>query len=226
MTYVIAEIGVNHDGDARKAWRLVDEAARAGCDAVKFQLFDADTIDRPEPVKALLRGLQLTPDDLAWSAMRAKGAGMDTIVTPFGDDMLDLAERMGGWDAYKVSHAESGNVAFVERVVSCGKPVYASYAPGAILTRHADAIPLWCCPKYPTPIEEVDWEAVGRVGGFSDHTGCVEAGGMAAAAGARVIEFHITEDRLAKGPDHASSISVHDARRYVRAVRECVPCLR
>ena len=215
MTYIVAEIGINHDGSKHRLDELVD-AAR-GCDAVKFQLFHPDLIERSDEVKSILWKCYLDECTIQRAANRVRKLGMETMVTPFGPMMLTMAEHMNCWDGYKVSHAESHDAKWIERLKGTGKPVFVSYCHDADI--RDDVFQLWCCPDYPTSFDSVDWRAVGRLRGFSDHTGQIRSGAMAVRSGADVIEAHITWSKSADGPDHSSSLEPGDFAEYVRTAR-------
>ena len=138
--FVIAEAGVNHNGDVSLAHRLVDVAAEAGADAVKFQTFDPDRLVSPAARKAayqvantgstesqleMLRGLVLPEAALAPLAAHARERGLLFLSTPFDEGSADLLEELG-MPAFKVPSGEITNHPFVAHVASKGKPVLMS----------------------------------------------------------------------------------------------------
>jgi N-acetylneuraminate synthase/N,N'-diacetyllegionaminate synthase len=138
--FVIAEAGVNHNGDVVLAHRLVDVAAEAGADAVKFQTFDPERLVSPAAGKAayqivntgsaesqleMLRGLVLPREALAPLAAHAKTRGLLFLSTPFDEDSVDLLDSLG-MPAFKVPSGELTNHPFVAHVASKGRPVLMS----------------------------------------------------------------------------------------------------
>ncbi len=136
--FVIAEIGVNHDGDASRALELVDAAAAADADAIKTQCFRADLLmsgasalakyqaDAGErDPREMLRRLEL--DDLAMRAVveRAKERGVLAIVTVFSLELVDAASEMG-WDAYKFASPDIIHRPLIERIAALGRPMLLS----------------------------------------------------------------------------------------------------
>lgn len=138
--YVIAEAGVNHDGSLERALALIDVAADAGADAVKFQTFDADRLATPNAPKAgyqlettdsgesqldMLRRLQL--DGTAYRALieRCARRAITFLSTPFDEPSADLLERLG-IAAFKLPSGEITNLPFLAHVARFGKPLIAS----------------------------------------------------------------------------------------------------
>jgi len=244
---VIAEIGVNHDGDAEVAGRLIEAAAEAGADAVKFQYFHADRLlsnqaalagyqaGQAKSQRELLSRLALPIDVLSGLVEAAKGCGLAAVVTPFSlDDPRELAGL--GLDAIKTASPDAVNTPLLEACAALGLPMLISTGtctldelePAAGLLRGHDAggAMLHCVSSYPTPMNAAQLggivamrSALGLAVGYSDHTPGLTTGALAVAAGAVVIEKHLTHDRAAKGPDHAASLDPTQMKQYVANVR-------
>lgn len=136
--YIIAELGVNHDGSVDRALQMVDAAAEAGADAIKMQLFEAERLmsrasrlaayqaaaGEKDPVE-MLRRLELSIDDMARVVDRAHARGLHAIVTPFSVELIDLAERLP-WDAYKTASPDVINKPLLDRLAATGKPFIVS----------------------------------------------------------------------------------------------------
>ncbi len=136
--YVIAEIGVNHDGEVERALMLTDKAADAGADAVKLQYFETDRLmssaaklaayqkaaGETDPV-AMLRRLELSLDEMAMVVNRAHERGIHAIVTVFSVELVDRAERLG-WDAYKTASPDIVHRPLLERLMATAKPMIVS----------------------------------------------------------------------------------------------------
>lgn len=247
--YVIAEVGVNHDGSADRAVELVDAAADAGADAVKFQLFKAELLmsgasrlaayqagaGERDPL-AMLRRLELSVDDLRPAVARAGRRGVHAIVTVFSTPLVDQAESLG-WDAYKTASPDVIHRPLLSRLERTGRPLVLSTGAATMdeviraVGWLGDANPrlsvLQCVSCY--PVEDPD-AALGGIGalrdafpalpiGYSDHTRRTDTGGCAAALGACLLEKHLTYDRAAAGPDHAASLDPDQFREYVRLAR-------
>ena len=177
--YIIAELSGNHNGDIRRAKRLIDAAKSAGADAVKLQTYRPDTItiqsDRPEfRIKSgLWRGRSLydlyneahTPWE--WHAelfAYAKTTGITIFSTPFDETAVDLLESLDA-PAYKIASAEIIDWELIESVAKTGKPVLISSGMASdeeidealhILRTNgtSDIVLLHCVSAYPTPLSE------------------------------------------------------------------------
>ena len=241
--YVIAEIGVNHDGEVTRALELTDAAADAGADAVKLQFFETDRLmskaaklavyqrnaGETDPIE-MLRRLELTIDEMELVVDRAHERGIHAIVTVFSTELVEIAETLA-WDAYKSASPDIVNKPLLEAMARTGKPMIVSTGASTLdeivqavgwLDNARDRLAvLQCVSCYPAPDSALGGitaiaDATGLVVGYSDHTAELETGQMACVWGARVLEKHITYDRLAPGPDHqASLIASLELRRYI-----------
>ncbi|MBL4810219.1 MAG: N-acetylneuraminate synthase family protein [Phycisphaerales bacterium] len=136
--YIIAEIGVNHDGDVNRALELTDAAAQAGADAIKLQFFETDRLmskaaklaayqknaGETDPIK-MLRRLELTIDEMALVAERAHSKGIHAIVTVFSTELVPIAETLP-WDAYKTASPDIINYPLIRALAKTGKPMIIS----------------------------------------------------------------------------------------------------
>lgn len=138
--FVIAEAGVNHDGDVERALQLVDIAAGAGADAVKFQTFRAErvasttapkaeyqqrTTPGDETQQAMLRRLELSPDAHRRLKRHCETRKILFLSTPFDDDSVAVLDGLGV-PAFKIASGEVSNLPFLARVAATGKPVILS----------------------------------------------------------------------------------------------------
>ncbi len=245
---VVAEIGVNHDGDTDAARRLIDAAAGAGADAVKFQYFVPDRLlsnqaefagyqqgQAPSP-RVMLERLALTIDELGRLVEQAHASGLAAVVTPFSPaDPAELAPL--GLDAVKTASPDAVNPPLLEACAALDLPLLIStgacgldelsFAAGLLKRHRAGGALLHCVSSYPTPMDDAQLggvvamrEQLGLPVGYSDHTSAVHTGALGVAAGAVVLEKHLTHDRSAPGPDHAASLDPGQFSKYVAYVRE------
>lgn len=249
--YVIAEIGVNHDGQVSRALELTEAAASAGADAVKLQYFETDRLlskaaklaayqkaaGETDPV-AMLRRLELTLDEMALVVNRAHELGIHAIVTVFSVELVKPASALA-WDAYKSASPDVINRPLLEALAGTGRPLIVSTGASTLEevvravgwldgTRERLAV-LQCVSCYPAPEAALGAmiamrEATGLEVGYSDHTD-VELDWIsvvAARLGARVFERHLTYSRDAAGPDHSASSEPRQLKRYVEELQlEC-----
>ncbi len=184
--YVIAEIGVNHDGDAGRALDLVDAAARAGADAVKLQHFDADRLmsraaklaayqraaGERDPIE-MLRRLQLTLDELSAVLDRAHEAGLHAIVSVFSVELVEPAASLP-WDAFKSASPDIINRPLLRAMGATGRPLIVSTGAAAIeevvraakwLRSLRDRLAfLQCVSCYPVPDGQEGLDGIDAIG--------------------------------------------------------------
>lgn len=238
--YVIAEAGVAHFGSEEKAYRLVDLAADAGADAVKFQVFDVD---------ALISGAlpewreRLAARQLPYEAFRhiqdySRSRGITFFATAHDEPSLEFLATLDV-PVYKVGSGEVGNWPFLRRVASQGKPLIfstgmfqrAQIGEALNTVREAgnpDVAVLHCVTRYPTPPEEVSlgnmqWLRDNHrvVTGYSDHTRGFHFPLAAVALGARIIEKHITLDYdVPNAQDWKVSCGPADLGLFIEQLRE------
>jgi N-acetylneuraminate synthase/N,N'-diacetyllegionaminate synthase len=244
--YVIAEIGVNHDGSVARALELTDAAADAAADAVKLQLFRTDLLmgkaaklaayqagaGETDPL-AMLRRLELSIEAMAQVVGRAHDRGLHAIVTVFSVELVAGAETLA-WDAYKSASPDIIHRPLLEAMAATGRPMIVSTGASTLdevtravawLAGARDRLALLqCVSSYPAPAGALDGiaaiaRATGLPTGYSDHTPGVGAGAEAVQRGACVLEKHLTYDRRAAGPDHAASLEPGEFARYAEAAR-------
>ena len=241
--FVIAEIGINHDGSFRKAKRMVKDAADAGAECVKFQCH----VIEDEMIPAAKNIIPRNAKESIWDIMKqcalseaedgelkryAEKLGLIYLSTPFSRAAANRLERLGV-PAYKIGSGECNNYPLIRHIASFGKPVIlstgmndlSSVLPAVALLRKA-RVPfalLQCTSMYPTPYEKVMLGAIADLGksfpdavlGLSDHSiGNYTCFG-AVALGASILEKHFTADKKWPGPDVAISIDQKELSELV-----------
>lgn len=236
-TYVIAEIGSNHDGSLDEAVRLIEASAGAGADCVKFQSFRADTLVAPtHPGRATLERLSLPSawyPDLKATADRC---GVHFTSSPFD---LDAVRELvaAGVPAIKIASGDLTYTDLLETAAATGLPLVVSTGAAYLgevdeamrSMRGAGATQialLHCASAYPATFAAANVRAVATLRtafgvpvGFSDHTPGHAAALAAVALGGRLIEKHITFDRSRSGPDHSYALTVDEFADLVRNIR-------
>jgi sialic acid synthase SpsE len=243
---VIAELGVNHDGSAARAIELTDAALAAGADAIKLQVFSADRlmnasaefaayqVGLAESPREMLRKYELDDDEYRRIIEHARNRNLAVIATPFSPE--DVA-RLEAWDvsAVKIASPDLVNWPLLRAAARMARPMLISTGAATMLEVKrtvswlsqwkATAALLHCVSAYPVEDESAhmawmtELRRFGCALGYSDHTTDELAGAMAVAAGAAVIEKHLTLDRDAPGPDHAASADAAGFGRYVKLIR-------
>ncbi|MEM1186040.1 MAG: N-acetylneuraminate synthase family protein [Planctomycetota bacterium] len=245
--YVIAEIGVNHDGEVDRALMLTEAAADAGADAVKLQLFETDRLmskasklaayqkaaGETDPL-AMLRRLELSIDQMAPVVDRAHERGIHAVVSVFSVELVEVAERLA-WDAYKTASPDIINKPLLDAIAATGKPMVVSTGASDLseVTRASDWLVharsrlafLQCVSSYPAPTEALGGiraiaQATLLPTGYSDHTSSDYTSFAATAAGACLLEKHITDDPDRSGPDHKASLPLSSMNVYMSNARK------
>ena len=241
--YVVAEAGMNHDGDLARAVALAEAAARAGADAVKFQLHDAaaeTTRDAPpppyfqnEPRWDYFERTAFTDEQWAELKHACEERGIEFLCSAFSLEALERLERLGV-SRHKIGSGEVTNLALVRAAGKTGKQVLLSSGmsswaelDAAVAAAGANVVVLQCTSAYPTPPERVGLnvlaelrERYGKRVGFSDHTRGTAASLAAVTLGAEVVEKHFTLSRGDYGPDAAMGLEPDELRGFVREIRE------
>jgi len=247
--YVIAEIGVNHDGEVARALELTDAAADAGADAVKLQFFETDRLmskaaklaayqksaGETDPIE-MLRRLELTIDEMALVVDRAHERGIHAIVTVFSTELVKIAETLA-WDAYKTASPDIVNKPLLDELARTRKPMIVSTGASTLdevvravgwLDEVRDRLAvLQCVSCYPAPEAATGGilaiaKSIGLPTGFSDHLLATQHSDVPVAAGACILEKHVTDDRTRFGPDHRASILVGQLPKYIQSAQRGV----
>ncbi len=248
--YVIAEAGSNHNRDFDTARRLVDAAADAGADAVKFQTYSganlystkAPTFDYLGPLgdkqpHQLLEEISLPRDWQPLLAEYCRERGIEFLSSPFDLDAVDELVAVGV-AALKVASFELVDLPFIRYIAGTGRPVILSTGM-ATLGEVEDALEavreggsdevvvLQCASVYPAPPRVMNLRAIptmkaafGIPVGLSDHSLGIHVPVAAVALGADMLEKHFTLDRSQTGPDHSFAVEPGELRDMVAQVRE------
>jgi len=244
--YVIGEIGLNHNGDVEIAKRLIDVAAVAGVQAVKFQKRTPE-ISTPEHMKQVPREtpwgtmtyleyryrVEFDRDQYADIGAYADSRGLDWYASPWDEPAVDFLEDLDVV-AHKVASASVTDLGLLRRLRDTGKPIILSTGMSTIeqIDRAVEVlgtdrlVMLHATSTYPLPAEEANLlmiptlrERYGVPIGYSGHEPGLQISLAAVAMGAVAVERHITLDRAMWGSDHAASLEPHGLMSLVRDIR-------
>lgn len=228
MTFIIAEVGINHDGSLDKAKRLIDAARAAEANAVKFQFFKSRKLWGDERIQHL----ELRFSEMMLLHRYCEQAGIEFMCTPFGVEEVILLKQL--LKRYKVASGcltrkpilEGVRDSKLPMILSTGMSGWREISDALEITGTDNVTLLHCTSSYPCAIEDVNLKAMGAMRilyqvpvGYSDHTQGITIAIAAAAKCATVIEKHITLDRTLSGPDHKASIEPDEFRVMVSAIR-------
>lgn len=247
-TQIIAEAGVNHNGNMDMARRLIDIAKEAGADIVKFQTATNCTskfAPKAEYQKretgegtqlSMALKLRLTLGQHFELYQYCRKVGISYLSTPFDIDSVDFLNMLQ-LPFWKIPSGEVTNLPYLIRIAQTHKPIVMSTgmaeleevraAVNVLLEHGGGAITLLQChTSYPTAYEHVNLRAMQTLResfdlpvGLSDHSPGIEVPIAAAAMGATVIEKHFTLDRSLPGPDHQASIEPDELAQMIRSIR-------
>jgi sialic acid synthase SpsE len=235
--FIVAEIGINHNGDIKLAEQLLVQAKEAGADAVKLQTYVTEKrVPKDSPIFDLLKECELSERQQQGLFKQGRELGLCVFSTPFDDEAVDFLAREGV-PLFKVASFDVVNTSLLEKIAAVKRPVILSRGmatrgelDSAVKIMDRQAIPsalLHCISAYPvTSDEDLNLTTIPylkreylRPVGYSDHTLGTEAPVWAVAAGARVIEKHFTLDTTLPGPDHAISTDPMSMKEMVTQIR-------
>lgn len=250
-TYIIAEIGQNHNGEVNLAKRLIDMSVDCGANAVKFQKRDIPSeltkeayekpYDNPNSFGKTYgeHRMFLELDESQHLELReyASAKGITYFCTPCDVPSVKLMERIN-CPFYKVASRDLTNIPLLESLGKTNKPVIISTGMASMedidtaietLQLGKDKlIIMQCTSQYPCALENVNLKAMdtlkdkfGFITGFSDHTSGVVISTAAAVMGAPIIEKHVTLDRTMKGTDQPGSLEKAGLYKLVEYIRAC-----
>ena len=241
--FVIAEIGINHEGSIKVAKKMVDAAYRAGAECVKHQTHIVDDEmsgaakevipgNADVSIYEIMKRCALNEEDEKALKNYVESKGMIFISTPFSRAAADRLERMNV-SAYKIGSGECNNYPLLEHIASFGKPVIMSTGMNTIKSiskaveifdkANVPLALLHTTNLYPTPVHLVRFGAMkemakafpNNVFGLSDHTLTNHACFGAVALGASILERHFTDSKDRKGPDIICSMDENDCNKLV-----------
>ena len=244
--FVLAEVGINHEGDIAKALACVDAAAEAGAETIKFQchITEAEMVPTDmtpgeissEKLWDIIKRCELTAAEERDVKAYCASKGLMYLATPFSREAADRLNEMGV-PAFKIGSGECNNLPLLGHIADFGKPMILSTgmndlesvkrSAAAILEKGAPLALMHCTSMYPTPYENVRLGAIGQLSaafpelpiGLSDHSLNIWTCLGAVALGASILEKHFTVTREWPGPDIGFSIEPAELRDLIGGSR-------
>ena len=245
-SYIIGEIGSNHNGNFDMAIELISKAKEAGVNAVKFQTFKAKTHYSKktnkislykENIYDLIESLEI---DRRWHIKLSKACNdleLDFMDSPCDSDAIKLTQEVG-MDLIKVSSFDMVDSRLLEQIAKTGKSIVFSTGMSNMAeienavnivrrNKNNNIAILQCTSLYPAPFNLANLSAMETIKnafnvivGYSDHTIGDHIACAAVARGAKIIEKHITLDKSLPGPDHSFAINMEELKTMVSRIRE------
>jgi len=246
-TFIIAEIGNNHNGSFETAIAMINAAAAAGADCVKFQMRNMNSVYRQrsllkkgedlgtEYILDLLDRFELSKEDHLEISKYCKNKNILYMCTPWDADSVDVLEQLHV-PGYKIASADLTNLPLIEKLTYTKKPLILSTGMSTekeiqittdfLNARKANFALLHCNSTYPAPFHDINlnWikslQKIHPIVGYSGHERGIAVSIAAVALGAKIIERHFTFDRTMEGPDHAASLLPQEFRELVDGIRD------
>ena len=249
-TYVIAEIGNNHNGDANIAKKLIEMAHECKADAVKFQVkdieraFSKELLDMPyekynsfgKTYREHKQYLEFSHETYKELQEYARRVGIQFLATPFEEYSLKFLDDLDV-PAIKIASFHMSDDNLLLKAAALQRPLIVStgmstieevdHAVEVLKSVGATFALLQCTSCYPTQLEDIHLSVIAEfkrkyncVVGYSGHENGVSIAACSFFFGARILEKHFTLDRTMKGPDHAASLEIKGMRMLVERLRE------
>jgi sialic acid synthase SpsE len=247
--YVIAEIGINHNGQVLQAKKLIDAAVESGADAVKFQkrtlekIYKDDVLENPnldsqglEILIGILKEVEFNESEYGEIIEYCKEKKITFLCTPWDTASVDFLEKFDV-PAYKIASADMTNLPLIRYVIKTKKPVIISTGMSTldeiettvnfVKKENASFILLHCNSTYPSPVELLNLNLIHTLKtkfnvpiGYSGHESGIIPTLTAANMGAVLIERHITMDKTMDGIDQSASLEPEELKNLVKYVKE------
>ena len=243
-TFIVAEIGINHNGDLELARKLISAAVAAGCDAVKFQKRTIEVVYNPEELALprestfgttngdLKKGLEFGREQYAEIDRFCRSLGIMWFASCWDQGSVDFIEAFDP-SCYKIASACLTDDHLLRHYRSKGRPILMSTGMSTIeqidhaveILGRENLILLHCTSTYPSKIEELNLRVIPRLinrydvpVGYSGHEVGLYTTLAAVVLGACVVERHITLDRAMWGSDQAASVEPQGISRLVKDI--------
>ena len=226
MVFVVAEIGVNWDGDELILKEMVENAKKCGCNAVKFQSFTEDMVKEHPESKRLIK-TSISQDNINMVNDCIKSIGIEWFCTPMYTEAVDFLEpfvnrfKLREFDGRAL--LENKTTDLFENVKKTGKEIIVSAEKSPKDCKFfGDSQLKWlyCVPKYPCGLSELNFSEFSDFYGYSNHCPDIIAPISAAVYGAKMIEVHITSDKSKSFVDNPVSFDYQELKTMIEYIRK------
>ena len=225
MVFVVAEIGVNWDGDFELAKQMMDKAKKLGCNAVKFQAYDYDIV-KEHPESERLMKTTISKDNVDKIDKIAKEVGIEWFATPMYADAVNLLEPYVKRFKIRVADGrtlfENKSSEIIDRIIKTEKDFIVSVekSPKELsLYKNEKSSWLYCVAKYPCEFSELDFSNMNNFNGYSNHCPHFLAPLTAVILGTKIIEVHLTSDKSKNFADNNVSFDYAEFENLMKLIR-------
>ncbi len=224
MVFIVAEIGVNWDGNFDLAKLMMTKAKECGCQAVKFQAFNEDLV-KNHPEKSRLMSSSITRNNIENIDELSKSVGIEWFCTPMYPEAVDILDpyvsrfKIREFDGRQLLEGKTTEI--FERVLKTNKEIIVSTQKSPKDTKyfgHSKIKWLYAVPKYPCDLSDLDFRNIKEFDGFSNHCPEIIAPLAAAIMNAKIIEVHVTLDKTKDFVDNNVSFDYKDLKELIHLI--------
>ena len=225
MIFVVAEIGVNWDGDFDLAKEIMVNAKEAGCNAVKFQAFNDDIVMK-HPEKSRLLKATITKKNIEPINELAKSVGIEWFCTPMYPSAIEFLQPFV--KRFKVREVdgrpllENKTTNLLEELFKTNKEIIISSQTSPSIIKNYDNSKirwLYCVPKYPCELSDLNFKNIINFDGYSNHCSHLIAPLTAAILGSKIIEVHVTSNKNENYIDNPVSFDYKELKKLLKLIR-------
>ena len=226
MVFFVAEIGVNWNGDYEIAKNMIKKSKELGCDAVKFQSFNEDLV-KSHPEKKRLMKTTINEYNISEINKIAKSVGIEWFSTPMYPEAVKILDPYVS--RFKIRESDgreiinNKNNILIQNLIETGKEIIISSEKNpknSSLYKKSNFKWLYCVPKYPCDLKEINFTELDDFDGFSNHSPGIIAPLTAIILGAKIIEIHITNDKTKDFIDNNVSLSFEQLKKLMELGRQ------
>ena len=223
MSFIVAEIGVNWDGDFQIAEKMIKKAKECNCDAVKFQSYNEKLVST-HPEKVRLMKATVSENNVKEIDQIAKKYEIEWLSTPMYLEAVDFLDpyverfkirELDGRTINEKNHSD-----LLDKVLKTGKEVFISSQTTPSENNLNSKIKwLYCIPKYPCELSDLNFENLDKFDGYSNHCPHIVAPLTAATLGSKYIEVHVTIDKNRNFIDNNVSFDFQELENLVKMIK-------
>jgi len=223
--FIVGEIGVNWEGNFELLVDILSNLKKSGCDAVKFQAYNMDMI-KEHPLKERLIKSAITESNVKKIDELSKKIGIEWFCTPMYPEAVTFLEPFV--KRYKIRESDgrilmkNTTSPLIDQILKTGKEVIVSTNENPSKTkfyRNQKIKWLYCVPKYPCSLEEIDFKEIKDYDGYSNHCNHIIAPLTAAILGANILEIHVTADKNKDFIDNPVSFDLNEIKELIRLIK-------